>query len=414
MKQKIISLDEIFKKYLAEVEGFLSTKTLVIADNENQQVRGPQDISYSQLLFTGTLEKAIVEMMPDSVGVIDFQGKILWVNPSATTNLEYTVEEIKTSPHGLISIIHPDDINLMLEQLGKQVSGDWNSYRIRFISKSGKTIHTMITPQAIGEGTVIKPILMKCFKSFSNTPDLISQFFKETIDSEYLEVIHPIEKTAELAEQLIPDKVERDAFLKLINHARLFRSTFGVIKVIDDLVAAEVSRDTNFQKYVDATGVDPETRAFNPIKTNALLKEALIHVNRPPRNLAVLILRITNKDEIIDKYKSSTVQQIMHEMQYLIKEVASERDKIGLNDQGDLVVISPAHEIENILKRFEKMSYDLTHHQFQLEGKSIPVDIKMGASIVSRSDEIKDVSILTERAEKALNMGGKSILNIYQ
>ncbi len=88
--------------------------------------------------------RAAVENAPNGMALIDPGGKLLKVNPALCTLLGFDADELTSMP--LVSIPHPDDVDIDRDSVRKLYRGHIDTYRVekRLLHKSGRIVHVLL------------------------------------------------------------------------------------------------------------------------------------------------------------------------------------------------------------------------------------------------------------------------------
>jgi PAS domain S-box-containing protein len=125
-----------------------------IARDITERKRVEDALVESEGRFRGAFENTAV-----GASMVDLKGRFIKVNRRLCEMLGYSEEELLSLTFS--DITHPDDIQIGLDNLSKQLSGkaDSTSFEKRYLRKDGNVIHVIISPSLI-RGSSGEP---KCF-----------------------------------------------------------------------------------------------------------------------------------------------------------------------------------------------------------------------------------------------------------
>ena len=149
LEEKIVNLNGVVID--VEVAAILSTyqdkpAIQLIVHDITERKRAEDKLRKSEKLY-----RMLVETMNDSLGIIDEEGIVTYVNDRLCSLLGYSRQELFDRP--LTDFLDPANQDLMNKQINARRKGKHKSYEITWIRKDGVKVPTIISPQPIYDST---------------------------------------------------------------------------------------------------------------------------------------------------------------------------------------------------------------------------------------------------------------------
>ena len=135
--ERKLKIGDIFVWLEISVHAFTMTgENLIIAILKNKT---PERMTEAALRESERLYRTLVEAADDAIGLFTVDYEIILINSAIHTNFGYSREEFMEMPG--IGIVHPEDVELLNNQLGKLLQDGSLSMDFRVIHKSGECLH---------------------------------------------------------------------------------------------------------------------------------------------------------------------------------------------------------------------------------------------------------------------------------
>ena len=165
------------------------------------------------------------------------------------------------------------------------------------------------------------------------------------------------------------------------------------VRMAEETIKLKEEIVNNKKKIIKMVKEDPVTGLFN---RRTLMDEVLKEMGRASREMkyiSALMMSIANFEDLVDKFGTPVIDQVLDELGRRLKKSCRPYDKIGRYGIGDFLLFLPDSVKNNAVKVARRMLNSVTKKPFSVEENKINIVLAMGISELDPKEISKNNSI---------------------